>query len=142
MNIIDGSQKKSIRILEILITTIGWLIMLYYIIITLFSIAFSLLLSKVFLSLNLSDFYNKLFTSKAIITTIHTFIITIVIAGSDFILIFFWGRYNYKRYSHLRRRKFPKNVTKDEVEHYFNLPSSTIEQMQNDKIIILEKTIV
>jgi poly-beta-1,6-N-acetyl-D-glucosamine biosynthesis protein PgaD len=142
MNIIDGLQKKSIRILEILITTIGWLIMVYYIIKTLFSIAFWLLLSKVFLSLNSSNFYNKLFTLSDVITTIHTFIITLVIASIGLILMYFWGRYNYKRYSHLRRRKFPKNVTKNEVERYFNLPSSTIEKMQNDKIIILEKTIV
>lgn len=142
MNIIDGLQKKSIRILEILITSIGWLIMVYYIIKTLFSIAFWLLLSKVFLSLNSSNFYNNLFTLSDIITTIHTFVITLVIASSCLILMYFWGRYNYKRYAHLRRRKFPKDVTKSEVERYFNLPSSTIEKMQNHKIIILEKTIV
>ncbi|MDR3593270.1 poly-beta-1,6-N-acetyl-D-glucosamine biosynthesis protein PgaD [Clostridium sp.] len=142
MNIIDGLQKKSIRILEILITTIGWLIMLYYIIQTLLSIVFWSLLYIVFWSLNLSNFYKKLFTLGDVSTTMHTFIITIVIASSSFILMYFWGRYNHKRYAHLRRRKFPKAVTNDEIERYFNLPSSTIEKMQNDKIIILEKTIV
>ena len=142
MNIIDGLQKKSIRILEILITIIGWLIMLYYIIQTLFSIVFWLLLFMVFWLFNLSNFYNKLFTSSDVSTTIHTFIITIFIASGSFILMYFWGKYNYKRYAHLRRRKFPKTVTNDEIERYFNLPSSTIEKMQYDKIIILEKTIV
>ena len=134
MNIIDGLQKKTIRRLEILITTIGWLVMLFYIIQTLLSI--------VVWSFNLSDFYNKLFTSSNVSTTIHTFIITIVIASGNFILMYFWGKYNYKRYAHLRRRKFPQIVTNDEIERYFNLPSSTIEKMQYDKIIILEKTIV
>jgi len=142
VNIIDGMQKKTIRILEILITTIGWLIMLYYIIQTLSSIIFLLLLFIVFWSFNLPNFYNKLFTSSDISTTIHTFIITIFIASGSFILMYFWGKYNYKKYAHLRRRKFPKVVTNDEIESYFNLPSSTIEKMQNDKIIILEKTIV
>lgn len=142
MNIIDGLQKKSIRILEILVTSIGWLIMLYYIIKTILSIILGILLFIIFRSLNLSNFYNKLFTLGDVITTIYTFIITIVIAGIGFILMYFWGRYNYKRYAHLRRRKFPKDVTKDEVKLYFNLPSLTIEKMQNDKIIILEKTIV
>ena len=137
MNIIDGLQKKSIRILEILITTIGWLIMVYYIIQSLLSIVFWLLLSKVFLSLNLSDFYNKLFTLSDVITTIHAFIITLVIACGGIILMYFWGRYNYKRYAHLRRRNFPKDVTKEEVKNYFNLPSSSIEKMQNDKVIFL-----
>jgi len=134
MNIIDGLQKKTIRRLEILITTIGWLVMLFYIIQTLLSI--------VVWSFNLSNFYNKLFTSSDVSTTIHTFIITIFIASGSFILMYFWGKYNYKKYAHLRRRKFPKVVTNDEIESYFNLPSSTIEKMQNDKIIILEKTIV
>ena len=134
MNIIDGFQKKTIRRLEILITTIGWLVMLFYIIQTLLSI--------VVWSFNLSNFYNELFTSSNVSTTIHTFIITIVITIGSFILMYFWGKYNYKRYAHLRRRKFPKTVTNDEIERYFNLPSSTIEKMQNDKIIILEKTIV
>ena len=134
MNIIDGFQKKTIRRLEILITTIGWLVMLFYIIQTLLSI--------VVWSFNLSNFYNKLFTSSNVSTTIHTLIITIVLASGNFILMYFWGKYNYKRYAHLRRRKFPKTVTNDEIERYFNLPSSTIEKMQYDKIIILEKTIV
>jgi poly-beta-1,6-N-acetyl-D-glucosamine biosynthesis protein PgaD len=134
MNIIDGLQKKTIRRLEILITTIGWLVMLFYIIQTLLSI--------VVWSFNLSNFYNKLFTSSNVSTTIQTFIITIVITIGSFILMYFWGKYNYKRYAHLRRRKFPKTVTNDEIERYFNLPSSTIEKMQYDKIIILEKTIV
>ena len=134
MNIIDGLQKKTIRRLEILITTIGWLVMLFYIIQTLLSI--------VVWSFNLSNFYNELFTSSNVSTTIQTFIITIVITIGSFILMYLWGKYNYKRYAHLRRRKFPKTVTNDEIERYFNLPSSTIEKMQYDKIIILEKTIV
>lgn len=108
--------------------------MLFYIIQTLLSI--------VVWSFNLSNFYNELFTSSNVSTTIHTFIITIVITIGSFILMYLWGKYNYKRYAHLRRRKFPKTVTNDEIERYFNLPSSTIEKMQYDKIIILEKTIV
>lgn len=134
MNIIDGLQKKTIKILEILITTIGWLVMLYYIIQTLLSI--------VVWSFNLSKFSNKLFISNNINTTIHTFIFTILIAIWSFILMYFWGIYNYKRYAHLRRRNFPKTVTNDEIELYFNLPSSIVKKMQNDKITILEKSIV
>lgn len=142
MNIIDGLQKKSIRILEILITTIGWLIMLHYILQTLVSIVLFSLLYTVLWSLNLPDFYNKLSSLDDVSALIHIFIITIVIAGSFFILMYFWGRYNYKRYAHLRRRKFPKDVTQEEIEIYFNLPSLLVKKMQNDKIIILENTIV
>ncbi|GIM27882.1 hypothetical protein CPJCM30710_05480 [Clostridium polyendosporum] len=134
MNIIDGLQKRTIKILEKLITTIGWLFMLGYI--------FQILLSIVLWLFNLSNFYHKLFILDNIQTTIHILLITVAIAMCIFILIYFWGKYNYKRYAHLNRRKFSKNVNNDEIELYFGLPSSLVEKMQNDKIIILEKTIV
>lgn len=134
MNIIDGLQKKTFIKLERLVTTIGWLVMLGYVTQILFSIVIWLF--------NLSNFYNKLFTPSNINTTIRTFAITIAIAGGGFIVAYLWGKYNYKRYAHLRRRKFPKDVTNNEIELYFNLQSSLVEKMQNDKIIILEKTIV
>lgn len=134
MNIIDGLQKRTIKILEKLITTIGWLFMLGYI--------FQILLSIVCWLFNLSNFYHKLFVLDNIQTTIHILTITVAIAICIFILIYFWGKYNYKRYAHLNRRKFPQDVTNDEIELYFGLSSSLVEKMQNDKVIILEKTIV
>lgn len=134
MNIIDGLQKRIIKILEKLITTIGWLFMLGYI--------FQILLSVVLWLFNLSNFYHKLFILDNIQTTIHILMITVAIAMCAFILMYFWGEYNYKRYAHLNRRKFPQDVTNDEIELYFGLSSSLVEKMQNDKVIILEKTIV
>lgn len=134
MNIIDGLQKRTIKILERLITTIGWLIMLVY--------TFQTLSSIVLWLFNLTYFYRKLFVLDNIQTTIRIFLITVAIAMCIFILMYSWEKYNYKRYAPLNRRKFPKNVTNDEIKLYFGLPSSLVEKMQNDKVIILEKTIV
>lgn len=134
MNIIDGMQKKAIRIVERIITIIGWIFMLGYI--------FQILLSIILWIFNLSNFYNELFILDNIKTTIHTFIITVTIAIGVLVLIYSWGKYNYKKYAHLKRRKFPDDVTNDKIAIYFDLPLSLIKKMQNDKIIVLEKTIV
>lgn len=134
MNIIDGLQKKAIRIIEGIITTMGWLLMLGYII--------QIILSIILWVFNLSNFYYTLFIFSNIKTTIRTIIITVVIAMGVFVLIYSWGRYNYKRYAHLKRRKFPENVTNDKIATYFGLSLSLVEKMQNDKIIVIEKTIV
>ncbi len=134
MNIIDGFQKKTIKRLEQIITTLGWIIMLGYIIQSLLSILLWLF--------NLSNFYNKLFILDNVQATIRVFIITIIFSFFFSIIIYLWQKYNYKKFAHLRRRTFPQNVTTNEIELYFDLPPSLVEKMQNDNIIILEKTIV
>lgn len=134
MNIIDGLQKRGIRIIEGIVTTMGWLLMLGYIV--------QIILSIILWVFNLSNFYYTLFVFNNIKTTIHTIIITVVIAIGVFVLMYFWGRYNYKRYAHLKRRKFPENVTNDKIATYFGLPLPLVEKMQNDKIIVIEETIV
>lgn len=134
MNIIDGLQKRSTKMMERMFTTAAWSIMLIYI--------FQVILSVLLWVFNLSNFYHKLFILGNIKNTIHTLTITIAFSISVFIVMYGWGKYNYKRYANLNRRKFPKDITASEVANYFDLPVSLIVQMQNDKVIILEKTIV
>lgn len=134
MNIIDGLQKKGIRIIEGIVTTMGWFLMLGYII--------QIILSIILWVFNLSNFYYSFFIFNNINTTIRTIAITVVISVCVFMLIYLWGKYNYKRFAHLKRRKFPENVTNDKIAEYFGLPLSLVEKMQNDKIIVIEKTIV
>jgi poly-beta-1,6-N-acetyl-D-glucosamine biosynthesis protein PgaD len=134
MNIIDGLQKKAAKRLERLITGIGWLIMLGYILQIVFSIALWLF--------NITNFYSKLFSINNIYITIRTFVITAAISICIVLVLYLWGKYNYKKYAHLTRRGFPKNVSNNEIETYFGLASCLIEKMQNDKVIVLEKTII
>lgn len=134
MNIIDGFQKKYIRIIEKFITVIGWLFMLGYIV--------QIILSLLIWIFNLSNFYKQLFILGSIYRTINTLLITIVISFLGFLIMYGWGRYNFKRYAHLKRRRFPDYITIEGLAKYFNLSLEVVETMQNDKIIILEKTIV
>lgn len=134
MNIIDGFQKKYIRVIEKFITVIGWLFMLGYIV--------QIILSLLIWIFNSSNFYKQLFILGSIYRTINTLIITIVISLLGFLIMYGWGRYNFKRYAHLKRRKFPDYITIEGIAEYFNLSLEVVESMQNDRIIILEKTIV
>ena len=74
--------------------------------------------------------------------TIHILVSTFIISMAIFILITIWSKYNHKRYAHLNRRTFPKDVVNDDIELYFGIGIDIIEKMQNNKVIILKKTIV
>ena len=134
MNIIDGFQKKYFRIIEKFITVIGWLFMLGYIV--------QIILSLLIWIFNLSNFYKQLFILGSIYRTINTLLITIMISFLGFLIMYGWGRYNFKRYAHLNRRRFPDYITIEGLAKYFNLSLEVVESMQNDKITILEETIV
>jgi poly-beta-1,6-N-acetyl-D-glucosamine biosynthesis protein PgaD len=134
MNIVDGCQKKSVKLIESLITAAGWAFLLTYFI--------QVTLSVALWAFNLSNFYHKLLILTDIKTTIYTLLITIMISVLACLVIYFWGRYNFKRYAHLNRRKFPKEVSSQDIIEYFNLSPEIVEYMQNNKNIQLEKTIV
>lgn len=99
-------------------------------------------LSIVLWIFNLSNFYRKLLIFPDIKTTLNTLFITIIISILAFLIIYSWGRYNFKRYAHLDRRKFPSDVTTEEISEYFNLSLETVAEFQDNNKIVLEKTIV
>lgn len=125
MNIIDGLQKKHVKIAEKMFTTAAWAIMLIYII--------QVILSILLWIFNLSNFYHKLFILGNIKNTISTLAATIIFSLSALIAMYIWGKYNFRRYAGLNRRKFPENVSACEIADYFELPISLVEQMQKDR---------
>lgn len=133
-NIIDGKQKKKFKIVENFFSLFGWTIMLGYLI--------QIIISLVVWAFSLSNFYTELFMIKNMEKTIRIILITVLISVILFIVMYIWGKYNFNKFAHLRRRKFPKDTTPDELAEYFNLPIDEILKMQHDKKIELEKTIV
>ncbi len=134
MNIIDGLQKKVLKVVERIITIIGWLLMLGYLV--------QIILSFIIWAFNIKGFYNNLFTPAMLQSTLYISATTILIAVSVFIVAFLWGAYNYKKYAHLNRRQLPPAITTDEIQGYFDLSEELTLKMQRDKVIYLEKTIV
>lgn len=133
-NIIDGKQKKKIKIIENFFSLFGWTLMLGYLI--------QIVASLIVWAFSLSNFYIELFMIKNIEKTIRIILITVLISVILFIVMYIWGKYNFNKFAHLRRRKFPKDTTPNDLAEYFNLPIDEIIKMQNDKKIELEKTIV
>jgi poly-beta-1,6-N-acetyl-D-glucosamine biosynthesis protein PgaD len=133
-NIIDGKQKKKFKIIEWIFSVFGWSLMLGYLI--------QIIASLIVWGFSLSNFYDKLFMIGNLENTIRIILATILISLILFIVMYGWGKYNFKRFAHLRRRKFPDDIKPEELAKYFNLPVEEIKKMQNDKKIELEKTII
>lgn len=133
-NIIDGKQKRKFKIIENFFSLLGWTLMLGYII--------QIVASLIVWGFSLSNFYTELFMIRNIEKTIRIILITVLISVILFIVMYIWGKYNFNKFAHLRRRKFPEDTTPNDLAEYFNLPIDEILKMQNDKKIELEKTIV
>lgn len=133
-NIIDGKQKKKLKLIENFFSLFGWTLMLGYLI--------QIVASLIVWGFSLSNFYIELFMIRNIEKTLRIILITVLISVILFIIMYIWGKYNFNKFAHLRRRKFPKDTTPDDLAEYFNLPIDEILKMQSDKKIELEKTIV
>ena len=118
MNIVDGFQKKYIYGVEKLIMATGWFFMLWYLV--------QIVLSLLLWTFNLSNIYQKLFMFGNVKATISTLFITIVSSIFIFVIIHGWGRYNFKKYAHLRRRKFPEGVSVEEIVEFFKLSPQVV----------------
>lgn len=131
MKIIDGKQKNMTKMSEIIITIMGWI----YVLGQLMQLITTILLWL------FGMFYLKetVFSDSK---TLFTFFFTIIIALIWVIMSMLWGRYNYKKYAHLKRRTFPKDTTVNDIGNLLNLDVEIIKDMQNTKNIVLEETIV
>ncbi|MFP4698480.1 MAG: poly-beta-1,6-N-acetyl-D-glucosamine biosynthesis protein PgaD [Eubacteriales bacterium] len=134
MNIVDGFQKKRKRFIEIIITIFAWFVMLGFF--------FQIFFSVIIWVFNLSEFYTRLFKIEDVGYTVRVFIITVGIAVINLLIMYWWGEYNYRKFGSLNRRKFPKETTPNEIAETLDLPIETVIHMQNNKIIVLDKTIV
>ena len=101
-----------------------------------------IILSLLLWAFNLSNFYRKLFILGSIEATVNTLLITVAISFLSFLILYGWGRYNFKRFAHLKRRHFPEAIVPEDIVSYFKLSPEVVKAMQTDKITTLEKTIV
>lgn len=49
-----------------------------------------------------------------------------------------WGWYNYKKFGHLNRRKFPRSTTPEQLSKYFEVPVETIKTLQTQKEVLID----
>lgn len=66
---------------------------------------------------------------------------TLIIAIISFVVMVGWKIYNIKRFGSLRRRQFPKDTDISDLVEFFKIDEVRIKEMQDSKIIVLEKNL-
>lgn len=130
-NIIDRSEKNILKSSEILITSLGWIYLIGQIT--------QLVLTVILWGLGTFYLGETILSDPS---TIYIFVFTTFVAIIWITLSMWWGNYNFKKFAHLNRRTFPQDTTAEEVSFVTKLNVSEILKLQNQKEIILEKTIV
>lgn len=133
-DIIDGRQNKIKRFFEIILSVIGWLYIVVYVVYIIYG-----MIAKLF---RLPVIKIGIYNDYMIIETMSYFKILFIVILISIIIIAFWRFYNAKRYGKMKRRSFPKASNNTELSEYFNIDESVVVRMQNEKIITLENNIV
>jgi len=133
-DIIDGRQKKTKRYFEIILSVIGWLYIVVYVVYIIYG-----MVAKLF---GLPVIKIGIYNDYMITETMSYFKILSIIILISIVIITFWRFYNAKRYGEMKRRFSPQNSNNKELSEYFNIDESVIVRMQTEKIITLENNIV
>lgn len=84
-----------------------------------------------------------LFFTREMITTVQWYFYILFIAFLIIVIfLIFWKNYNKRKYGKLHRRKFKPAVTNKELAEMFEIEQSVIEQMQNDRVTVLDQNII
>ncbi len=133
-HLIYGKQKTWKKIVEWILTCLGWVVMLTYVIYLIYgSLAIRF-------GWELFEFF---FFTKEMVLVIQEYFFVYLIAFLIFIvLLLLWKNYNYHKFGKLHRRTFQSSVSKEELCEMFELDASVIEQMQSERYVVLEKNII
>lgn len=133
-HIIRGKQIWWKRIIEVFFTMLAWV----YILVFLGYVTYG------FISMNLgvSFYQNKIYNLAMLLETKQLLYITGIVILIEIAFLIIWKEYNLRKYGKLRRRKFKKDVSNSELALYFQKDFFEIQQLQEQKIIVLEKNII
>ena len=133
-HLIYNRQKGWKKIIEWIFTIIAWGLLGSYIIYLVYG-SFA-----IHYGWYLPEF---LFYTRAMITTVQWYFYILFIAFLIIVIfLIFWKNYNKRKYGKLHRRKFKPVVTNEELAEMFEIKQSMIEQMQNERVTVLEQNII
>lgn len=133
-HLIYGKQKIWKKMIEWILTGLGWLVMLTY---------NGYLIYGYIAIRNGWDMFEFLFFSKEMVIVVQEYFFIYLIAFLIFIvLMILWKNYNYQKFGKLHRRTFQPAVSNAELCEMFEVDASVIEQMQNERYILLEENII
>ncbi len=133
-HLIYGKQKLWKKIIEWILTILGWTVILTYIGYLIYG---SLAIKFGW------EMFEFLFYTREMVLTIQEYFFIYFIAFLIFtILLIIWKNYNYHKFGKLHRRTFQPEVSNEELCEMFELDASIIETMQSERYVVLEKNII
>jgi poly-beta-1,6-N-acetyl-D-glucosamine biosynthesis protein PgaD len=131
LKIIDNPSLKSFfrNMGEWSFTMVMWGIWIYF---------FLPIINLILWLLGIRHFYLEIIQKSGYLDFLHLvervgWIILIV-----FGILRLWGWYNYKKFGHLNRRKFPRSTTPEQLSKYFKIPVETIKTLQTQKEVLID----
>ena len=133
-HLIYGHQKGWKKVLEWILTIFAWLIIISYVGYLIYgSLA-------IHYDWYLPEF--TIYTREMVIEIQKDFYILFIALLILCVLLIFWKNYNYQKYGKLHRRKFGADVTNAELAKIFELSVEEVEQIQKQRMVVLEHNIV
>ncbi|MCR5104131.1 MAG: poly-beta-1,6-N-acetyl-D-glucosamine biosynthesis protein PgaD [Eubacterium sp.] len=133
-HLIVGRQKKWKKIIEWIITIIGWIVMLTYVLYVIYG---NLAIKNNWIIPNLGIFNKEMIQE----VNRYYYILFIVLLVS-FIVFIIWKNYNKRKYGSFHRREFRPSVKAEEIALKFEMTKAQVIEMQSNKITVLEKNII
>lgn len=133
-HLIYGNQRMWKKIIEWIITIIAWLVILSYagyLIYGAFAIRFGWFLPEFAI-------YNR----SMVIEIGRYFYILLIAALIVAAMLIIWKNYNLRRFGKLKRRKFRKPVSNEELAEMFKVDKNMIDSIQKSRVVVLEYNII
>ncbi len=133
-HLIYDRQKGWKKVLEWILTIAAWALLLSYIIYLIYGTL------AIHNGWYLPEF--TIYTREMVLEIQRYFYILFIAFLIICVLLIFWKNYNIRKFGRLHRRKFRPSVTNEELAELFELDVKTIELLQCDKAVILERNII
>ena len=133
-HLIYGKQKLWKKIIEWVLTILGWSVLLTYVVYLIYG---SLAIKY---GWPLFEFF---FYTREMVLVIQEYFFIYFIAFLIFgILLIVWKNYNYHKFGKLHRRTFQPSVSNEELSEMFELDPVIIEKMQSERYVVIEQNII
>lgn len=133
-HLIVGRQKKWKKVIEWIITIIGWMIMLMYVLYVVYG---NLALRNGWAIPDIG-----VFRQEMILEVDRYYYILFVILLVSLVVFIMWKNYNKKKFGSYHRREFRPSVKTEEIADKFGLTKNQVREMQSNRITVLEKNII
>lgn len=133
-HIIDHRQKKWKKVIEVILTVLGWTYILVYLVYVIYGI----IALKLGLPLLEIGMYSRGMLAETERMLFILFVGTLIIT----LYMICWRQYNFRRFGKKDRRRFPRNVTDEDIAEYFKLEVSEVRSLRGQKVIEFEENII